>query len=457
MLQVGTITNAGAAKRLGKAHTTLLLDSPWFGHLAFKLRCSEQVGGTFSVDGTTLRYNPEFMGTLGDAELVGVLAHEILHCALLHPYRLGARDRGAANAAMDYAINGILGAGGFKLPVGALLDSQYDGMAWEEIYGMLPRGDTGDGPGGGDGGDCPTGEVQAPPKSKLGDGPGGGAGGPDADAGDDPSGASNAPVPIPGDGGMSETDWALAARQATMVTKKAGKMPAGVERALGVSVARVGAEDLYSRLKRFTTRSLGDDYSWCSPNRRMLGAGVILPGVVREGHPRMGAAIDTSGSIGSVQLAAFGRVLDGVMREVRPAALDVVYCDSAVADWDVFSPDDGGDVVLRDCGGGGTAFQPALDWLTQPDSRPATVGRVGGGKDTRGSYDGNGQVACIVYLTDLCAGDTPSDPGVPVLWVCGLSDARHFGENVSRWGFGELFAVDWDAELAAVGAGGGAL
>src|SRR5258708_32387385 len=69
------------ADRISKARTELLLDHPWFGSLAMNLRMQENnTIPTFYVDGTTMRYNPEFAATLTNRELVGVIAHEVMHC-----------------------------------------------------------------------------------------------------------------------------------------------------------------------------------------------------------------------------------------------------------------------------------------------------------------------------------------------------------------------------------------
>jgi predicted metal-dependent peptidase len=119
------------ASRITRCRTRLLLDSPWFGSLAMRLRILETPGlGTFATDGQSIMYDPTFAATLTDEEITGVMAHEILHCALLHPFRLGTRDRMQANIAMDYAINIELHKAGFKLPQGCIPpDMQYDRFA----------------------------------------------------------------------------------------------------------------------------------------------------------------------------------------------------------------------------------------------------------------------------------------------------------------------------------------
>src|SRR5207244_3632167 len=99
------------------------------------------------------------------------------------------------------------------------------------------------------------------------------------------------------------------------------------------------------------------DYSWTSPNRRYVAAGVYLPGTVKENTPRLALAIDTSGSIGQEMLDTFAAELSAIMLETRPAAIDVLYCDSRIqGDVETFTPDDG-EITLTPRGGGGTRFQ----------------------------------------------------------------------------------------------------
>ena len=94
--------------RLKRARINLLMDEPFFGTLMMQLRPVEISVPSFCTNGDYLRYNPAYMDTLDDAQLRTVLAHEVLHPALLHPFRLGNRDLKVANQAADYAINNFL-------------------------------------------------------------------------------------------------------------------------------------------------------------------------------------------------------------------------------------------------------------------------------------------------------------------------------------------------------------
>jgi predicted metal-dependent peptidase len=120
---------------MARVRTRLLLDQPFFGTLAMHLELVEtrQIE-TLQTNGVVIQYNPDFMATLTAAEQVGVLAHEVMHPGLLHPYRRNGRDPREWNEACDYAINPELIRAGFTLPAGALVDPQFDGMSAEQIF-----------------------------------------------------------------------------------------------------------------------------------------------------------------------------------------------------------------------------------------------------------------------------------------------------------------------------------
>ena len=96
-----------AVKALAGARARLILgprcqESAFFATLALRLKPepSWEVD-TIATDGVVLRYNPWFVTDLAPDELVGVVAHEVMHCALAHPSRRGARDPTRWNIACD--------------------------------------------------------------------------------------------------------------------------------------------------------------------------------------------------------------------------------------------------------------------------------------------------------------------------------------------------------------------
>jgi len=390
-----TSARGTAGERLTRARSRLLLDQPWFGSLSLRLQVQEapELTETMSTDGSRLVFNAAWVDERTDTELMALVAHEVLHCALLHPYRVGSRDLKLWNLASDFAINPMLVQQGFRLPDGMAIDPQYAGLSAETIYARLSR-DGQQPPPGGTGGDKPPQPdfTKAPQPQQT-----------------DHAQSQGAAEPQPSAPRMTATDWQIAAEQATTVARKAGKMEGGLERS--VKDARRPAADWRAVTQRFVERLMPSDYSWTRPNRRFVAAGLYLPGVVRESIPRLVTAIDTSASIGQDLLDLFGGQMTAILHEVRPEVLEVVYCDSKVQSIESFTPDDPV-VDLHPKGGGGTRFQPVFDALA--DDPPVAV----------------------IYFTDL-EGPAPVEPDYPVLWVTTEAATRTapFGETVvlSPW------------------------
>jgi predicted metal-dependent peptidase len=55
-----------------------------------------------------------------------------------------------------------------------------------------------------------------------------------------------------------------------------------------------------------------------------------LPSVKRQGVGEIVIAVDTSGSIGKVELEQFAGEISAISGEAKPEAIHVVYCDAAV-------------------------------------------------------------------------------------------------------------------------------
>jgi predicted metal-dependent peptidase len=421
--------NLQANDRVARARTQLLLDAPFFGALALRLHVEEKSESecpTMQTDGTRLEYSVPFVNGLNDTELKGVVAHEVLHCALRHMYRTNGRDMDEWNIACDYVVNAELIGQGFTLPEGALHDTQYAGLSAEQVYSTRGRNKSKQPQPNGQGQGQQTGQGQTgqqtgqqTPSNQSGSGQA--VNGQQTPA-QSPTGTFTAPQPQTGSGqgqpeAMTEQDWEIATEQAIAVASKAGVMGAGVARA--VKVSRTPAEDWRAILREFIEHTCPSDYSWTNPNRRHLGAGVYLPGTVKENMPRLAVAVDTSGSITPALLELFATELTGVLHDARPESIEVIYCDARVNGTDSFNPDDT-EVKLRVIGGGGTAFNPVFDHVAEWDTAPAA----------------------LIYFTDMQSSDVPVAPDYPVLWITpeGALQSRYainpgFGRNVelSEW------------------------
>ena len=131
-----------AHEQITKARSRLLLDHPFFGTLALRLKVklTKEVP-TGATDGVRVLVNPKWFENLKPIQQTGFVAHEVMHVALLHMLRRNSRNAHKWNVAADYRINNTLVKEGFILPETELIDDKYDDhkpMSTEEIYSLLP-------------------------------------------------------------------------------------------------------------------------------------------------------------------------------------------------------------------------------------------------------------------------------------------------------------------------------
>lgn len=391
---------------MGRVRTRLLLDQPFFGTLAMHLEMVENPAiETLRTDGVRLEFNPAFLATLTPSEQLGVLAHEVLHPALLHPWRRAGRDLREWNEACDYAINAQLIAAGFTLPAGALLDPQFDGMSAEQIFSKRrsqeqppqqePEGkddDEGDDTAA-ENDDTQAGDDEGDDGDGDDEGDGDGQGASESSMPGCPTGEFvDGPETAEAEGDLTASDWEVIAEEAATVAARAGELPGETGRA--IKETREARVDWKAELRAFVTNTVESDYSWSSPNRRFVSRGLYLPGAVKENVGAIVVGVDVSGSITQAQLDEFAAELTGLMRDAQPEKLVAVYCDTRVCAVNEFTPDDVIELRLPANAGGGTLFQPVFDYVEAEQLDPLA----------------------LVYLTDLEAA-APQIPPYPVLWT----------------------------------------
>src|SRR5690242_14319202 len=119
--EMAALPHRQAEIRIVQATASLLSTHPFFAMLLLRLRkVADPTADTMWTDGTYLGFNPAWVTGIARDELVGTLAHEVIHVAALHPWRQGGRENGAWNVACDQVANAIVVAAGLVLPAGAL-------------------------------------------------------------------------------------------------------------------------------------------------------------------------------------------------------------------------------------------------------------------------------------------------------------------------------------------------
>ena len=319
--------NTQVTEQLIRARTALILDFPFFGQLALRLKLVEDASvQTLAVDGKHIYYHPDFVAKLSPSLTKSALVHEVGHCVFEHIGRRNGRDPKKWNCAGDYVINAMIKDSGFEIGKGWLYNSAYADMTTDEIYSLLPE-DSPDNPLD----DCRDGN--------------------------------------PGSNEVDATDWKIATIQAAATAKAMGKLPASMQRFVDeLTTPKVNWRDV---LRRFVTEISKDDFTWMRPNRRYAAHGLILPSLYSETMGEIVVAIDTSGSIDQDTLNAFGAEIKAIVGSTRPAKTTVIYCDSEVNHVDEFQPND--ELHFDMHGGGGTAFYPVVDYVDKNSIRPVCL------------------------------------------------------------------------------------
>jgi predicted metal-dependent peptidase len=380
----------------------LILHHPFIAVPLLRLRLvPDPDQATAATDGRAIYFNEDFVSNLTFEETIFLLAHEVLHVALGHHLRRGERDLKAWNAAADFVINLLLLEAGFQLISGTLYDPWYAGWSTEQVYRAIVE--------------------QAQEALDIASQANANGTGSPVPSLDDfvPEGTGGLVVDIKGDDGqdLSQAEVSREEGELSVTLKHALRMDAMIRgESLGAAFSRAvqprsPAFDPRAELAAFLTATVGrDDYSWSRPNLRYLAGGVYLPSLARGlALVDVVVAIDTSASITPRLLSFMAGACEDILAAYPQSVLQVVYCDSAVRSTE--------EITLYDCpvtlskaqGGRGTRFTPVFDWVEEKGYHPTF----------------------LLYMTDL-EGDSPSDPGYPVVWLA--IDARHssppFGHRI---------------------------
>tara|TARA_A100001201_G_C4096447_1_gene203979 strand:+ start:3374 stop:4555 length:1182 start_codon:yes stop_codon:yes gene_type:complete len=340
---IGTLT---VSDRITRAKIQLQRQSPFFAHLVMNLKITESKEiPTMAVDCKGhLIYNEEFVGTLTDEEIKGVLAHETMHVALLHLTRLGKKEMMIWNVATDICINNMIVAEGFHLPKGGLIP-QYNEIKLpieggevvvkdinkktaNEVYEQLMK-------------DLP--EKDAEDLSGF----------DEHQYGDDMNMTEEERDAL-------EKEWKGKLVDAATAAKARGKLPGGMERMIDELLnPKLNWKAL---LYQFITRDIVYNYTMAKPGRRSYGSGVYMPTTLKE-NLNIAVTIDTSGSISNEEYQDFISEVSGIASAFGQVNMELVFWDTKVrATHKITSSNKKELLEIKPAGGGGTEIGCLYDY-----------------------------------------------------------------------------------------------
>jgi predicted metal-dependent peptidase len=458
-MSTDTITKL-ATERVLKARAELIMARRFYGVLVSNVEpVPSRSVETMATDSKHHFYNPEFIATLTQTQLLAVQAHESEHDARHHSTRRLGRDPKKWNIACDYAINVDLKDEGFDLPEWVYLDPKYRGMSAEDIYRTMEldeqpepepeepeEGDDEESPGSNEGDDETEPGEEAGNKANKGDDESesgsneadegdeaaaddkgrSGEGDETEDAGDEPGepGKGGEPSEVgeqPGDGAPTEscdpgrcgevldaaddaadlsdvdTTWDRITRQAASMAKAVGQLPGHITRE--IDRANNVPQDWREVLRSWFDQGALKTETWNRPNRRFIGSGLILPGSQRDGVNKAVFVIDTSGSMDEIALRLISNEAQAALDDGAIDEIVAVYGDTRVTRVDTYRTGD--EITFDPRGGGGTDLRPLFKHVA----------------------DEHDDASLIVCFTDLYIGDAGPEPHCPVLFaVTGYPD-----------------------------------
>jgi predicted metal-dependent peptidase len=335
---------------------------------------------TAYCDGKEMGVNPTFFQALTVPQQISLLAHETLHGALEHPWRLGNRDVMLANVAMDFEVNALLVENKFAELPNWLYDAKYAGWPFEKIYDDLLKNAT---------------VVRLPG--------GAGASGQGGKMMKDKDGNPVIILPMPDvgecPGSTDEKEEAKSRMQskvvnaARMAEKMQGNIPAAFKRLIDkILCPKLPWHEL---MRRYFKSITFNDYDWRRPDRHGYAkTGLIQPRLYSEQLDCLATFIDTSGSIGQEELSEFAFHFNGCRAESNPRKTYLGYIDAEICG-KVEEYDQSQDIAFEARGGGGTDFRPAFEWLEKQGIVPDVM----------------------IYFTDMYGIFPKKAPDYPVLWV----------------------------------------
>jgi len=409
-----------ALVQMHEARWQMLERHPFIGHLAMHLELRAVTDcrlDTACTDGTRLYADAAYFLDLSPEQRVGIIAHEVWHCALRHLFRRGDRDRKRFNYAADIETDLLLTKDGFSIDL-LPYDDSWIGQSAEWIYERIPDF---------------LAQYQTPdqhfyPPPKLPFVPPSG----DNEPGDAASSSSERDSGSSADAGKKEKqpsadakksfvhdpdfqlsfdeeeaqEWEQIMEEEASKARGRGELPAHFEQY--IAPAKKRAQDWHSLLLSYVTTLFSSELQWIPPSRRHAWQKLYLPGHPRKLYINLVVAVDTSGSV-MEELSHFLTELEALAHSFGDYKITLIQCDAAIQSVREITNDnpmslDG----LAFQGLGGTDLRPPFQYVTDHLDELPNV---------------------LIYLTD---GDGPApaqEPPYPVIW-CLTPD----GERPATWG-----------------------
>lgn len=343
-----------AEDRIMKTKIKIVNGNPFFAYLSLYLNIEEDKVGRIPKDcgmavnpEGRLWYRKEFIDSITDAELLGVVKHEILHLALLHLVRIGRRHNFKWNISTDLVANTMLLANGDELPKGlrpnqrnefvvvGKIITEIDKKSAEEIYDELPE--------------IPETKVKVFISW---------------DNHETSKGDKKEEELTEAELQNLETDWFNKVKVAMLYAQQRGQLPKGLER----YVDKLKEAEINWRvtLMRYIQKHIPTDYTWSQRSKKSNALGIYLPNTIKDKITGV-VSVDTSGSIEELELTKFISEILSIARTFRETIdMRIMFHDVDVqGDYFIKNGSIPQIMAMKIKGGGGTSHKPLFKKINE--------------------------------------------------------------------------------------------
>jgi predicted metal-dependent peptidase len=320
-------------------------DKPFWAYLSLHLNIrernpeTEKIIDTLCVDSKgNLIYNPDFINSLTENELKGVVAHEVFHVAFEHLKRIDNKTNHKAwNISADLVVNDVLRKDNFSLPKCGIqtkydssfkLENDYeieniDKKSVEQIYNeikdLIKEED----------------KENGFDNHKL-----------DSEKEDDSKQNGG------GKDNNNSKDWKKIVTEAYYYGEQRGHNSQSLKRMLGDLLnPKVNWKQ---KLYKYITNQIPNDYSWSKPSKKSISCGIYLPSQVKE-NLEVVVGIDVSGSVNQKDYDEFIAEVVSIAQSFDNIKMNVLTWDTRVKnEFEVYNGNVKKILEHKIIGGGGT-------------------------------------------------------------------------------------------------------
>ncbi len=381
--------------KMYKARSMLVGRRPFYGSLLMNLQLGAAYCGTAATDMEHIVFDPEFADRISLEEMMFVMQHEVLHCALSHCTRGKGRQHYRFNVACDIVVNSTIlrsmGVDEFNVdgvPAMHLAPNGKEGYLYtaEQVYQML--------------GDLPD----PPDEKRSSDGAGNAGDGADTDGSDRERFDSHELWDTVEETSSVEDRWKK------IVKDTAGKYASSVKLppSLREYVKKLDEDeqvDWRAALADFVQVYYDRfDFTFMPADRRFAASDYVIPSFAEtedENYKKLWFCMDTSGSVSTNAIGLVYAEIRAALNQLNGLEGMLSFFDTDVTEPQPFE-DEETLMAIRPTGGGGTSFHCIFKYMAEHMNETEEDLPV-----------------AVIILTDGYAWFPREEAalGVPVLWV----------------------------------------